>query len=102
MSKTPDFTVIDAPAQVFHFKISGSDKLWSLPTVKSLPMRLYLGLVGTDKLSVAEQTAKASELVEALCPGLIENLTVEAFNDVLSAWYEASGISLGESSSSAD
>lgn len=96
MSKTPEFAVIDAPAETFKFKVKGSDKLWSLPTLASLSVAK--GRAFTEALQEGGTAIMDAEfgLTEEYCPGLADLLTIAEHKQVMQMWYKASGITLGE------
>lgn len=95
MAKNPAFAVIDAPAEVFKFKLVNDDTLYELPTLQSLPMRKYQDLTGVAEDEI-KFTNMCAEIFDDYCAGLVDKLTVKEFSEITSAWYKASGITLGE------
>ena len=102
MAKRSDFSVIDAPAKEFCFKLAGTDELHRLPSIGSLPVRVARRLMDVGDGTNAEVLDAVGDLVEKWCPGLMDSLTLEQFTEVVEAWFTASGITLGESAASAD
>lgn len=102
MARKTDFSVIDAPAKEFCFKLSGSDELYRLPSVGSLPVRVARRLMDVGDGSNAEVLDAVGDLMDQWCPGLVDTLTLEQFTEVVEAWFTASGITMGESAASAD
>lgn len=99
---------------VFEFKVPGSKKQWALPKMQ------YLNADQSERLTTLSARAKAQreagvkdvelsaeiahlqrEVVEATCPGLYALLDGEQMSALMQAWQEASTVSLGESSPSA-
>lgn len=102
MAKRNDFSVIDAAPKEFCFKLKGSDELRRLPSVGSLPVRVARKLMDVGNGSNAEVLDAVGDLMDQWCPGLVDSLTLEQFTEVVEAWFTASGITMGESSASAD
>lgn len=95
-----DVKTISAPRGVFKFQVAGSGEVWSIPLMGSLPVPLARKMTrGRDD---NERMEDAFEVMDELCPGLLDGLTVGDFNEILSAWTEASGVTPGESQGSSD
>lgn len=100
----------------FKFQLPGSRKTYTLPKMQyiSSDLRERMQSAGTrlktvidaggtpDPESAAEMGKIQRELFEKYAPGLYELVTDDQIEAIQEAWQEASGISLGESSPSAD
>lgn len=85
----------------FEFNFPGEKKTYSLPLIKFLPP--WLALRFKEATDVDEQTFR--DLFDVIAPG--EDLFAkfddsEQFEAFMSAWGEASGVTLGESEASAE
>lgn len=91
----PEVRLIDAPRGVFKFQVAGDATVWSLPLMGSLPVAVARRMTGGRDDN--ERLENAFDVVGELCPGLLDKVTVAEFNEVLTAWTEASGVTPGES-----
>ena len=82
------------------FQLDGTDKVWRIPTLDSLPMKRVLKLSELSAETDAEAQEAAIELIDELCPGLTDELTLGEFRKVFDLWMSASSVSLGESQAS--
>lgn len=82
------------------FQVAGSDRVWHLPTFDSLPMKRALKVASVSAESDEEAQRVAIDLIDELCPGLTDELTLAEFREVFDMWAGASGVSLGESQAS--
>ncbi len=92
----PDFTRINAEAQEFCFELVGDGELYRLPALNSLPIKTVRALMA---LRGADDAAALDEIVGILdryCEGLSDKLTLDQFNEVIDAWFGASGVTQGE------
>lgn len=90
--------IINAARGTFKFQVAGSSEVWSLPLMGSMPVPMARKMTrGRDD---SERINDAFEVVDEMCPGLLDNLTVAEFNEILSAWTDASGVTPGESQGS--
>lgn len=97
------FQVIAQPKSGdFAFQLEGGDAVWRLPLLGSLPVSKARCIMGAESGTSMEQLEAVLDLMDELCPGLTDELTVQGVSDVLSAWSEASNITVGESRSSSD
>ena len=98
-----EITKIKADAGKWMFQLSGSEKVWSMPLMGSLPVK-----TARDVSKLAEVNAKtdmldaAISLFDELCPGLTDVVTTDQLAEVMTAWKDASGIAPGESQASSD
>lgn len=80
----------------FHHEVNG--KTVTLPHLKNLPFGVIRKLRNEDPaeqlFSLVEQTADEDALE------VIDTLGMEQVNELFTAWQEASGVSLGESTAS--
>lgn len=80
--------------EAFRFAIEGNeDTVFELPMIQDLPARQV------QKLSDAGDDRGAKELfdlLDALAPGLLDVATQREVGEILSAWSDASQVSLGE------
>ena len=82
------------------FQLAGSDRVWHLPTFDSLPMKLALKLAIVEAGDDMAAQKAAIDLVDEICPGLTDELTLAEFRDVFDMWVGASAVSPGESQAS--
>lgn len=95
-------STIGAAKKVWRFQLAGDEKVWELPLVGSLNVSQALKFRELGK-SAGDEDAMLTvsvELFEALCPGLVDALTVDQLGEVMRGWQEASGMAVGESSAS--
>ena len=85
------YKLIDSKKGAFKFKVDGSDKLWSLPLIDCLPVKSAMRLRDSG-----DGIEGAVALIDELCPGLTDVLTLDGMTQLFDAWNEASGISAGE------
>lgn len=102
MGKRPEFTVIPGRKKTWRFKLASTGKTYSLPMLGSLPARDARRLNGLADASEGEQLDACFDLFDRLCPGLVDDLSLDELTEVVSAWRSASGISVGESPASSD
>lgn len=98
----------------FRFKVPGEKKIRELPNMNRLPIGARLGLAEAAKpLAKAqkrgreprpEDVSAAAEaqvkLLERFSPGILELIDETQAAELMRAWAEHSGISMGESSGS--
>jgi hypothetical protein len=80
--------------EAFRFALEGDeDKVFELPMIQDLPARQVqkLSEAGDDK-----GTKELFDLLDTLTPGLLDVATQREVGEILSAWSDASQVSLGE------
>ena len=87
-------------AELFNFKVNG--KKYSIPKAKCMPYSMVKKWRGLSNIEDEEEkNNKALEMQEKIfnkyCPKLLEDVTIGTFEKIISAWYEDSGITMGES-----
>lgn len=101
-------------SQKFRFKVPGEKKIRELPNMNKLPIGTRLGLAEAAKpLAKAQKRGKdprpedvsaAAEaqvkLLERFSPGILDLIDETQAAELMRAWAEHSGISMGESSGS--
>ncbi len=92
----PDFARIDAPAEEFCFQLTGDKALYRLPAVNSLPLKTVRALMGLKDSDDADAFDKIIDVLDCYCEGLSDRLTLSQFEEVLDAWFAASGVTQGE------
>ena len=98
-----EIKLIDAPAREWKFQLAGSEKVWALPLMGSLPISQARDIARlADAKTEGEMLDASFELFERLCPGLCETVTTDQLAAILTGWREASGINPGESRASSD
>ena len=100
---TKNTTIISVAPREWRFQLSGSDKVWSLPLMGSLPLavaRKVAKMVGLDDESAMIDAA--FDLFDELCPGLVDAVTTDQLAAIMVGWKEASSIEPGESQASSD
>ena len=94
--------VIASTRREWRFQVGSSKKVWSLPLMGSLPAKKVKVLASLDKEDGDEALDVFVDLLEGLCPGLTDELTLDELQQVMVGWQEASGITAGESRPSSD
>ncbi len=92
--------VIGGKKRMWKFRLAGSDEVHELPLLGALPVSVARKMSGLSSATAAEQVDAAIDLFESLCPGVVETLTMDQLTELVAAWREASGISVGESPAS--
>lgn len=95
-------STIGAAKKVWRFQLAGDDKVWELPLIGSLNVKQAMTFrkLGKSALDEDSMLDVAIELFEALCPGLVDALTVDQLGEVMLGWQAASGMAVGESQAS--
>lgn len=94
---------IGSAAREWRFQLAGSDKVWSLPLMGSLPVKTSRDVAKLAEVKTnAEMLDAAISMFDALCPGLSDVVTTDQLADVMVSWQEASGIAPGKSQASSD
>ena len=89
---------IGCAAKEFRFTLAGSERVWSIPLMTSLPVRQAAKIAKLAKsTSIETQTDALVELFDTVCPGLIDEISIDQAGEVLRAWGKASGVTPGES-----
>ena len=97
-------STIGAAKRVWRFQLAGDEKVWELPLVGSLNVKQAMTFRKLGK-SAGDEDAMldvAIELFDALCPGLVDALTVDQLGEVMRGWQDASGMAVGESRASSE
>lgn len=95
--------LIEIPKREFCFKLAGSDEVFRLPLMGSLPLKSVNGMMKVMEAETAgEMMDRQIEIFDAICPGLTDVVTADQLMEVFRAWREASGINEGESRASSD
>lgn len=95
--------VIAVARREFRFQLEGSKKVWRLPAMGSIPIGIARKLSKLANIdSVEEQADAAFELFEKLCPGLMDEVTLDQLTEIMVEWMDSSGISVGESQASSE
>ena len=93
-----NITSIGGQKKEFRFQLAGSERVWAMPLMTSLPVSQAVKIAKLANVSnIGDQIDALTVVFESLCPGLIEELTMDEAAEVLRAWGAASGITLGES-----
>ena len=115
MSDVFELSRVDlSQSEKFRFKVPGEKKIRELPNMNRLPIGARLGLAEAAKpLAKAqkrgreprpEDVSAAAEaqvkLLEQFSPGILELIDETQAAELMKAWAEHSGISMGESSGS--
>lgn len=96
------FAVIGRAEKAFRFQLSGSEKVWSLPLIGTLPIKLARDISKITTLDGNEQLDTMIDVFDGLCPGLTDVVSGDELNEIITLWCEASGITPGESQTSSD
>lgn len=97
-------STIGAARKVWRFQLAGDEKVWELPLIGSLNVKQAMTFRRLGR-SAGDEDAMldvAVELFDALCPGLVDALTVDQLGEVMLGWQGASGMTAGESQASSD
>lgn len=97
-------STVGAAKKVWRFQLAGDEKVWELPLIGSLNVKQAMSFRKLGKASIDEDAMleAAVELFDALCPDLVEALTVDQLGEVMRGWQEASGMAAGESRASSE
>ena len=97
-------STIGATRKVWRFQLAGDEKVWELPLIGSLNVKQAMTFRKLGKSAGDEDVMLdvAIELFDALCPGLVDALTVDQLGEVMRGWQDASGTSVGESRASSE
>lgn len=97
-------STIGAARKVWRFQLAGNEKVWEIPLIGSLNVKQAMSFRKLGKSSIEEDAMldAAVDLFDALCPGLIEALTVDQLGEVVRGWQDASGMAVGESQASSE
>lgn len=102
MAKKGYRVIGDDSKGAFKFQLAGAERVWQLPLMSALPVKQARKLVRLSHADDEQAMDAVIELLDALVPGLTDELTLDGLAEVIGAWSEASGITAGESGSSAD
>lgn len=92
-----EIATIGEQAAEFNFRLAGSEKVWRLPLMGSLPVKTARRLARlSDAGEGSDMFDAAIEVFDELCPGLTDEVTMSQLTEVMRAWNEASGVSVGE------
>lgn len=96
-------TIIKAARKEWAFQLAGSDKVWTLPLMGSLPVGLARKVAKMpEAMTEAQMLDAAFDLFDELCPGLTDVVTSDQLAEIMLGWREASQVSPGESQASSD
>lgn len=97
-------STIGAARKVWRFQLAGDEKVWEIPLIGSLNVKQAMSFRKLGKSSIEEDAMldAAVDLFDALCPGLVEALTVDQLGEVMRGWQDASGMAVGESQASSE
>ena len=90
------FTLEKSTIEYFEFDIKGSRKKYKIPLLRYLTMDLVLEAADLGNKTEAEAMAFVMKIFDRYEPGLMGNLTGEDFGTLSQAYFNASGISMGE------
>lgn len=83
---------IKPSTEKFEFKLG--KKVYSLPKFNQLKAKDALKL---SRIKDDEEAAEVvANIIEREVPGLLDKLTADQLNDLVTAWCEDSGVKLGE------
>lgn len=89
--------VIKGVAGEWSFQLSGSEKVWTLPLLGSLPVPQARMAARASKIQDGVERWEAMvDLLDAVRPGLTDALTSSQMGEVIDGWVEASGMGMGE------
>lgn len=88
---------IDRQNGTFNFKLEGTEKVWKLPLLSCLPISAVKKLRGVETGDDNAALDAVCDIVERYCPGLTDTVGIGELGEITRLWYEASGITLGES-----
>lgn len=108
-TKVPVFTFAIPRPRALSWLFFGRPKKYTMPLLQNLPGELREQLAqtvsGVSQANLDEESAKriwdtAIEILDQYANGSVSGLNVDQKIALQRAWYEASGLSLGESSAS--
>ena len=91
------FNLEASSGERFQFAVEGDETTYSLPNPRKLPasFAIELSKAAKDGEGMAAVGVFA-DLLEAECPGLLNEITVDQLTALVEAWQEFGGISMGE------
>lgn len=95
-------TVPRGSNETFQFKLEGSKKVWGLPLLSRLQLSEVRKLRDVPEGDDAAALDAVADILDRHCPGLTDIIGIDEMGALMEMWYGASGITLGESSASAD
>lgn len=86
----------------FCFTIGDDPKVWRMPALGSLPVKTARKLLSLADVDGSAAVDAAFDLMDELCPGLTDVVTMTEFSEIFTAWKATADINLGESSASSE
>lgn len=90
------FTLEKSTIEYFEFDIKGSRTKYKVPLLRHLTMDLVLEAADMQNKSEEEAMAFVMKIFDRYEPGLVGGLTGDEFGRLAHAYFDASGISMGE------
>ena len=87
---------LEATKKKFEFEYDGKE--YSLPSLNCLPAKVGLSLarISDEQERITASNEMLMDIIEENCKGLIDKLTMKELEELINAWSEESGITLGE------
>lgn len=88
---------IGRPRRSFCFQLNGSERVWEMPSLEDLPVdqaRRMASLVNVS--NPLDQVDAVCDLMEELCPGLVNEVTMGDLMEIFRAWRDSSSVTVGE------
>ena len=87
----------DAP-ELFQFQLEGSDEVYAIPLLGSMPLSVSMLLVDAEKAPTPEARQSATfeaevAIVRRYCgEDVLDSISSATVGEIVSAWLEASGV----------
>lgn len=87
---------LGARKETFDFEYDG--KVYHLPSLNSLPAKemMELSRIVDENERIVAGTDMQMKIIEKNCKGLLDKLSMDELNALVTAWSEESGITVGE------
>ena len=88
---------IGRPRRSFCFQLNGSEKVWEMPSPDCLSVEQARKMALIINLSnPLDQVDAVCDLMEEMCPGLVNEVTMGDLMEIFHSWKDSSSITLGE------
>lgn len=90
------FTLEKDTVEYFNFKVAGTRTTCKVPLLRYLTMDLALEAADLQNKSDEETMYFVKKIFDMYAPDVVGSLTVNEFSSLSQAYFEASGINMGE------
>ena len=82
--------------EYFAFKVEGDKATYKVPKLQYMPMDLALEAKELENAEDEQAMMFVKNLFDAYAPGVCGGLTANEFGELATAYFEASGVAMGE------